>query len=533
MESSKKDVDSRFKKIKKTLESYFISKGHSLSSPFLESQLILNKTKKNNESTEDLSQFNNDQSRKEIETNQSFSSSNKEEDEENKENAEKRKVIRMIIQNNKSNSFSSNDSQEKIEENPIKISDFISKTTNFLIELQNKIDINTSKINTKHTISTDLYKRITESIEVLYDEIFFYETSNKVETSYLSVSLKKIQHLPNGEYNFRLLVKEFNSHFNLMLYERKILSNKKLIISNPYETINIYAMNFDKEDNTFGEVYLNIIQQNTLENYVSNGGRICLKRISVQDIYSIFNKPSMVLNRSEERESIKGSQSQSQSQSQRKSMLENKIRFMNKSTPRLKNQGMISQITNDLQSNLSIKSSNKFQSDIRKLPLTFNIDETTGLNIYEFGLLVERNGEVLGSSEESLLDFFLLHVNEIVDLKVNQILSNYNTSIKIKDEYLIKQRPKYSTANIVLGIDMYLTNKLKYSILKKIQMIYKEKLELLSRRERKMSEAIGLFSSKRVRIVQILTNTEEIEDMTVEEINSEICCKACSSCGII
>jgi len=208
-------------------------------------------------------------------------------------------------------------------------------------------------------------------------------------------------------------------------------------------------------------------------------------------------------------------------------------KLINKSTPRLKGKGVISQLNNDLQSIVSGKSSKKLRSDIMNMPLSFNIEETTGLNIYSFGLLVERNGEVFGSSEESLLDLFLYHINDIIDLRDNKIVSNYNTSIRIKDEYLIKLRPKYSTANIVLGIELYLTNKLKYNILKKLQTIYKEKMDVSMKRESQLNDVISLFPSKKINLIQVLTNTEEIDNMSIDEIKSEMCCKTCTSCMVI
>jgi len=252
--------DIRYKKIKSILESFFISKGSLLTSSFNKSMLISNQT--NNESTKDITIT--DNSNHTLNTNSDKYS-------------KLEKAILLITKGNNNNQYRSNSilsdyniekaiEEENEIEDSITISDFILRTAYLLIDTQNRIE--KDKDNSKYYISNERYKKISDTIDLLHDEIFFYESTNIVENSYLSVSLQKIQHLPNGEYSFKLLLKEFNSQFNLMLHEKRILSNKKLMLLNPYEIINIYAMNFDKEDNTFPEVYLSQIHMLNFEKFL-------------------------------------------------------------------------------------------------------------------------------------------------------------------------------------------------------------------------------------------------------------------------
>lgn len=266
--------DQRFKDIKQIFTSLFNSKGYSLSSKIEKDIWFLAKCPK---------EYN------EIYNFTEFIKSNK-----------YNRVIKLIntihfksnlslIEDFNQLSFSYDRIIEIYGDFSIKVEEFINKITILLVTSQIKLD-SLGDMTLLDDVKLQRLSEIRKEIEKEIKNETLQSTSN---SNYLSVNIKQFQMLPEGEVGFKLIVKEMDSRFNIIKYEKRLGLNKRIKLIRPYEYINLTQMNLSLSDFRFHEVYLEMINTKEFFMYLKSGGIVNIKkflnkRITDKDLLNII-----------------------------------------------------------------------------------------------------------------------------------------------------------------------------------------------------------------------------------------------------
>lgn len=466
--------------------------------------------------------------------------------------------------------------------NYIIISDFIINLCEKLLVNQNITDSCYDNIN--HHFSNEKIDLINYKINDLQN------VKEKVSfNSSINISLCRLDCLPEGNYSFRLVLKELDKNFNMIKYDRGLTSNKKIKILNSCQYVNLFEMNLNKKDISFKEVFIHSLDQKKLKEYIDSEECIYLKSVVKQkdldkDITNKLNKSKLSLKEininqtrkfsksviREENESISDNMTNRKEKDykyskdnhenekdlddidsntlvnnyknnnkkyQRKSSINVPVKknsilnsMNNKSNLNLskynanKSNTSISYINNELNMSSNVNTSllNNNQSSVFLQPIDFEFENNSGTSLVSFGLVVERNGEFFGESNENFLDFLLIHTDELLDSNKKSIKSNYMSGIRISENIQARYNLNYNQINIVIGIDLLLTKEIKSNILERIQSILKANITLKNFHETQNNILLeNYFSDISKEAYTILRNIENRNE-------TGACCEKCS-----
>ncbi len=382
----------------------------------------------------------------------------------------------------------------------VSTSDFIKRIVDLLLTTQIKIEHNIE--DTKFHCSESKMELINSTLLKLENTIFFEEGQSAKNKNFISVSLKRLQNFEEGEFSFKLTVKELDDKYVMIKHDKAIISYKKLKLLNPQSKINLYELSFEPHDITFQEVYLSILPYQGLNQFLKNGGNINQKTIIIKHIE---------LDKQNNKEENKQKNASSNKLLKRLTNLDDNLsskRFNYKPSKTLleKDYSPIkgkNSIDNDINESFIRK------TDIIYSPVEFDISDFSGLNLYSFGLTIERNGEYYGNSEELFFDFLLLHSDELI--KYDIIDSNYNTILKISEDILLNSanvNKNRDNISVILGIQLNLDKATRKSILNRLKETYFEFRIIKAKQEELISDISYLFEEIKEKLLSILNNTE-------------------------
>ena len=314
----------------------------------------------------------------------------------------------------------------------------------------------------------------------------------------------------------------------MIKHEKKIISGKKLKLVDPLNRINLYEMNLKPNDNTFQEVYLNFLDVSAVKEFVNDGGNVNLKTIAIKQITnSSLNISKQIGKKDSNRQLFK-----------RQTNVEQASKFRNQNAFSMMNNNKKLTVKNPIspeirghRKNTSEDQDNQLLYNLTEtiyLPVEFDVNELSGTNLYKFGLIVEKNGEVYGTSEESFLEFLLLHSDSLLNID-EDIHSNYNTTVKIVEDYQFKYKPLYLQSNVILGIHATFNISTRKEILSRILEIYKDNAETIRKNEEILKDLLNIFHEIKDKLLLILTSSEnQKESHKKEEEKRENCCGGCS-----
>lgn len=393
---------------------------------------------------------------------------------------------------------------EKYAEGSIVLKEFISYISYIIIEVYDKLrnDINLNDTR----ILYEKIKKISETIKKLKEKRENTEKVNIINiNNRLSISLKKFNRFQKGEYFFKILIREYNEEEEKVgLYEKRLISNKKFMVSNSYDSINIYLMNFPKNDCTFHDIYLMPLRKTWKK-------KESLQRITKLNTVSNFSMKTSMLSTKTSKENRKSIDTFNE---------KSKIKVPNINKKEIKYNTSNILLNNKKYSSMSTTSLNN-------TCLYYNPDELIGINILSIDVQIERNGEIYANSELSIMDFLINSIDELCCLESDKIIKNQNVLLKIKDEMVIKLKPKFTNVDVVLSFDFFIDNNLRLEILLKIEEILNERQEKEKRMKAFYDDVLDLFSEEKERIDSVLENNyDKVKD---EEEN---CINGCRNCVV-
>lgn len=309
--------------------------------------------------------------------------------------------------------------------------------------------------------------------------------------SSMNINIESVDKLPEGEYSFKLNIKEIDDEFLLVNYEKSTLSNKKILIEVPSKIINDNQSN---KDFIFHSIFLHNINHSKIKEFISKGNKIKLKNKVKNQSFT----PK--IERNTNSNSIK-----------KLTPIKNNLDSVQ---PQIKEFDLL--IDED------------FQLNTQPSSISYNFSENSGSNILEFGIIVKRNGREFGKSKESLLDFFLIHIDNILHSSDNNCSFNskFVTNVKINDNINlsreIKQSP-ISSINMVLFININLSLQLKYDILFRIYEIFNLNNKLEVNHKEIINQTARIFDSHQIKdLFDVYNLKEELKS------NKHGCCQGCS-----
>jgi hypothetical protein len=168
----------------------------------------------------------------------------------------------------------------------IYVCDFIKTVSEVLIQSQNEIVKCDEILKTSdgYQIKSNLEKALNE-IKLKEEELDQKINDNKYDTllhdklynekklilkqkSYLNLNLSRICNFPEGDYAFKIKLKEINNEKNIIEYEKKTKSSKKIKILTSNQKINLFQMNLNQNDVSFDSVYTYSLNQKDLLDYM-------------------------------------------------------------------------------------------------------------------------------------------------------------------------------------------------------------------------------------------------------------------------
>ena len=427
------------------------------------------------------------------------------------------------------------------------VCDFISKICEALIYSQNIIDKTDENLRFHKgvEIKDQIAKKIKEidlkQLEPNCINSTITLSKDLREKSSIIFSLSRLSNLPEGEYSFKLVMKEIDLEYNIISYEKKLLSNKKIKILTPFEKINLFQMNLNKQDVSFQEVFIQELNQEALLNYMKTHSTLRSKTIVYKEDNTNNNN---IVNNS--RKDIK-------SFTIRDSRRESSFNIRNSVNPFDSTTSIVAIDNNQIEISQPYHYNNQFNQNMfnpvispkkRKLsksqfdystitnyqkqgistlqPLTvliptdFKFEENTGTNLISFNLIIERNGEPFGETEESFLDYLILHTNEICDLEKKSFSSFYSCNIKLEELVKAKLDMIEGSCSIIINIESCLDNNTKKSIMKRIYRLFEEDLILKKYHENVISNLLSYFPDVEDKIKR------KLRDFNKDE--TEACC---------
>ena len=370
---------------------------------------------------------------------------------------------KQTIKKRISNTFQSNMTSFS-QDFQVSVSEFIKQLTFTLISSQLSID--NCKENMIHDGSIDQVELLENRIKILEDQLILNESKEKSTVTY---QLTRIDSFPEGEYNIKVQLSEFDDNLNFIKYSKNLVSGKKIKIIQAFNRVNLTEMNLNISELTFQDVYLNELNQVELRDYLMNGNKINQKILVVKHVNSHDFKK------------IEASK-----KSSLKSPLMEKI--SKKNTLINKNVSLtpiITKTTNKVVYNMDESEDHLLYNitEVNYKPIDFDFNENSGTKLISFGLSIDRNNDHFGNKQESFLDFLILHTEELMIINNNKISSNYNIAIKIAEEVALKLKMPYNTVNVVLGITLSLSLKMKNVILRRLYTLFKANIELMQHHE--------------------------------------------------
>ena len=425
------------------------------------------------------------------------------------------------------------------------VCDFISKICKALIYSRNIIDKTEEslKSNKGYQIKDNIALKIKE-IDNNKDEPSCLNSTitlskNIREKSSLSFSLSRLSNLPDGEYSFKLVLKEIDVDYNIISYEKKLLSNKKIKILTPFEKINLFQMNFNKQDLSFQEIFIQELNQEALLNYMKTHTHLRKKSIVYKEVPSNNNFINSNSSRKDIRSfTIRDSRRESNvnirnSVNQFDSTLSvlpidnNQIEIthphhynsqfnLNTFNPVIspkKRRSCKSNFDFSTITNINKQGVSTIQPFTVLIPTDFKYEENTGTNLISFCLVLERNGKPFGESEESFLDYLIIHTEEICDLNKKTFSSFYSCNIQMEELVKAKLNMIEGSCSVVINIESCLDNQTKKSIISRVYRLFEENITLKDYHENVINSLLSYFPDIEDKIKRILKdyNNDETE----------------------
>lgn len=474
-------LDSRYSEIKYIFEKLFNSNGYKLNSYFKNDVWFLSKCSKI---------YNKEMNYTEIIPSQKY--------------VLILQIINDIYFKNSRQSKLSNYSDKEINGDfNISVDEFINKITILLLTSQIKLD------EKKDNFCWDeiKLKKLKQIKEKLQSDIFFKKKYCEQQKSVCLVSLKRFQYIPCGESSFKLIVKEMDSNFNIIKYEKKLLSNKKLKLLTPYEAVNLNDLNFSHNEFCFQEIYLESINLKKFQSFINNGGTVNLRRVSNK----LFQSSEI-----ENNENNKTISYPKKRLSKRKSTLN--FEEQKRQTVNFKES-----ITN---------------TEIIFIPFSeFKIDKLIGLNIYTFGIQLEIDNNIYGCSENYFSDClienfesFLSYLNNFTN--ESKFRFNFCCNIQANEEFTQKNDLKYLISKILLEFEISLNDEIILNLLSKLEKICEDEIEYNDKYESIIKDILEIFHTIRDPLIYRLRLSED--DYLINDKKNISCCgsanKGCSIC---
>lgn len=377
----------------------------------------------------------------------------------------------------------------------------------FLVESCEETIENNSIIKTKDIIDKELGKVLNEDV---------LERKSK-EKAKISFSLVELMNFPEGEYNFKLVLTELDSNYNLVRYERSMESSKKIKIIDSIETLNLKALNLQQADLTFHELFVHQIDQNELLSKVKDLDSIFLK-IPIKEVQddTIFGE------RGASRKGTKSKTILNMDNLKVKSIL-NLADFEDSHEEEEDLDWKVKANQNQRLSRTKISAPN-----YKYIPIDFNFEENSGTCLFSFGILIEKDGVRFGEAEDLFIDYCVSLIRNIVESKSKEIESIYSSTIVTEESTLLSSETDRSQfgikrPKIVFGINFNYNDEIQRSILNRISQLYSKILESHHSHKELIDTCLkNHFPRVREDLIRIL-NSKCKEDF-------EICCK--SGCHI-
>lgn len=403
-------------------------------------------------------------------------------------------IISKIVGKMKENSFIStgNDGLSGLNGFQIFVSDFIKDVCEQLIKSQNVIDCCQENIN--HYCAKEKLEVISKKIKDIDDFnvcIKGKEEKNKIMSS-INIGLSRLDYLPEGDYFFRLVVKEIDSEFNVVRWEKPLLSSKKIKIINGGERLNLFEMNLNSRDINFPEVYINELNQEKFKEHTESS-KLMMKTI-------IQKKVEVSLDNSQ-------NQNENELQSKQKVVQSNSI---NRKNNKGKGRG-----------ESYVEEQSFFSSTLTLVPVDIDFNENSGTNILNFGVSIERNGEKFAESSESFLDFIILHLEEFMQVNREFFHSNYMSTVVVPPQMQAQLSLSNNMFNIILSLGLKTTQAIKKILLTRIYSIFNANITLKRHHEARIDFILSnYFPQIQSRVRSALVNP-------VESSDGKMCCSDC------
>lgn len=401
-------------------------------------------------------------------------------------------VISKIVGKMKDNSFLNSGKCElkSLNDFQIYVSDFIKDICDQLIKSQNVIDC--CQENIKYYNAKEKLVSISQKIKEIddFNVCISKEEKNKTK-SRINIGLSRLDYLPEGDYFFRLIVKEIDSEFNVVKWEKPLLSSKKIKIIEGGERLNLYEMNLNTRDINFPEIYISELNQEKFKEY-SDSTKLMMKTIILKRI-EVSHDNSQLLNETER----KPKEAQFEKTLKRKNRNHNE-----KETSQIEDQSFLS-------------------TSMALVPIDLDFNENSGTNILSFGLSVDRNGEKFAESNDSFLDFIILHQDELMHVNRECFHSNYMSTIVVSPQTQAQLSLSSNMFNVILSMDLDTTKAIKKVLLNRIYSIFNANITLKKHHEARIDFILNsYFPQIQSKIKTILENP-----VTLDE--GRMCCSDC------
>lgn len=384
----------------------------------------------------------------------------------------------------------------KLADFHISVADFINGICELLLKSQSVIE--SCQENISHYSALEKIEAISKKIQDIEDfNILFKSKEEKSRiASCLNFGLSRLDYLPEGDYTFHIVIKEVDSQFNVIRYEKPLASGKKIKILNSEERLKLFEMDLDRKDINFQEIYLSELDQEKFKDHIDSTGKLYLKAIQHKSIIDNNNE---------------------------KSKTKAGLSFSNK----IEEDGRCEQDKDfPLTKKRPHKSSNVdlsiISQKVEMIPFEFDFNENSGTNILSFGVSIERNGEKFGESCESFLDFLILHTDELLEINKEFFHSYYVSTIQTSVEVQSKNNLSSNLFNIVLSVGTSTSQSLKKQILRRIHTIFNANITLKKHHEEIINFVLETYFFEIKDRVNAILQTQENKG------SSGACCGSCT-----
>lgn len=496
-------LDIRYKHLKSIFEGLFKSKGYELDSNFTEEVWFLNEYYKDKDSNY-----------RHFET--IF------------------KIFKNLMRKKKNNKEKSFNLKQFNEENDIdslciNTNEFITKVCDILINSQMKLEDHYRNLNKIH-ISDYKNHNLKQCLEKLNKNYYLEEQlefEKSQHSSFLMISLQKLHNFPKGELSFKLIIKELDSSFSIINHEKLLNSNKRIRLLETNSTVDFSLLNFKNYDISFPEIYLKKINQNELEQFISDGGSVRQRKIMKCQNKLSCNSNEEFKEIQRQRKPTQKSQQTFISQSEKIKEKLNKTKTLN-----IKPVSTDSKFTHQslspnkkqtyLQDEYSLLA-NTSSTEVVYFPFNFNLLKSSGVNLYSYGIQVEIHGEVYGITEDLFMDILISHFEELTNPNMESITHILNSKIDVNEVFLKKGNIP-PNSSIEMKIEINFNKETKRAILSRLDNINKEYELFRMKYENIIRNIVNVFGSIKDRLLLRLKNDEENDEYDLKVLKRDQCC---------